>query len=156
MARRPRWRGTGLLSEFGGLAHRDATFQHEGADLVDDARALRNQPLTNTMQRLQVELVSCLGGDELHCWPLHSLGDRLGIVEIVLLPLRIGPQVLCRHQSGVMAETGELAGKVMRANTGLDAKQAGWHVAEPRLKLTARPLPAQDDRATIIVANCVQ
>jgi hypothetical protein len=55
-------------------------FQHEGTDLVDNPRSLRHQPLANAMQRLQVELIGCLGGDELHGWPLHSFGDCLSVV----------------------------------------------------------------------------
>jgi hypothetical protein len=36
------------------------------------------------MQCLQVELVCGLRGHELHRRPLHRLGDRLGITEVVL------------------------------------------------------------------------
>jgi hypothetical protein len=116
------------------LSHRDAAFQHEGTDLVDDARALRNQPLANAMQRLQVELVGCLGRDELHGWPLHCFRDRFGVVEVVLLPLRIGPHVLCRHQPGVMAESRELAGEVVRTDARLHANQAGRQIGEFALR----------------------
>jgi hypothetical protein len=49
------------------------------------------------VQRLQVELIGGLAGNELHRGALYRFGDRLGIAEVVLLPLRIGPHVLCRH-----------------------------------------------------------
>src|SRR5258705_3770204 len=39
------------LAELGG---------HEGADLIDDARALTDKPLAHPVQRLQVELVAVL------------------------------------------------------------------------------------------------
>src|SRR6266481_258737 len=39
------------------LPHRDSALQHEGADLIDDARALTDKPLAHPVQRLQVELV---------------------------------------------------------------------------------------------------
>ena len=42
------------------LAHRDAAFQHEGADLIDDAGALTDQSLAHAVQRLQIELLSVL------------------------------------------------------------------------------------------------
>jgi hypothetical protein len=57
----------------------NATLQEEGADLVDDASALTDQPLTHTMQRLQIELIGGLRRHELHRWPLHRLGDRLRV-----------------------------------------------------------------------------
>jgi CRISPR/Cas system-associated protein Cas5 (RAMP superfamily) len=37
------------------------------------------------MQGLQVELFD--GLSETHGWPLHRLGDRLCILEVVLLPV---------------------------------------------------------------------
>jgi hypothetical protein len=79
------------------LPHRNAALQQEGADLIDDTGALADQSLAHTVQSLQVELIGGLGGDELHRWPLHRLGDRLCITEVVLLSLRIGADVLRRH-----------------------------------------------------------
>jgi hypothetical protein len=38
------------------------------------------------VQRLQVELIGRLGGDELHRRALHRLSNRLRIAEIVFLP----------------------------------------------------------------------
>jgi hypothetical protein len=39
------------------LAHGDPAFQHEGANLVDDAGALRHQPLAHPMRRLHIQLL---------------------------------------------------------------------------------------------------
>jgi hypothetical protein len=39
------------------LPYRDSALQQEGADLIDDARALTDKPLAHPVQRLQVELV---------------------------------------------------------------------------------------------------
>src|ERR1700687_6382563 len=47
------------------LPHRDSALQHEGADLIDDARALTDKPLAHPVQRLQVELIGGLGRDGL-------------------------------------------------------------------------------------------
>ncbi len=107
------------------LAHRNPAFQHEGTNLIDDARALRDEPLAYSMQSLKVELIGRLGGDELHCRPLHRFRNRLSIVEVVLLPLCVRPHILCRHQSGIVAEHRELAREMMRPDTGLHADQAG-------------------------------
>jgi hypothetical protein len=54
------------------------------------------------MQRLQVELINRLGGDELHCRTPHSLSNRLGVPKIVLLAFsntgeRISPASSERH-----------------------------------------------------------
>ena len=45
-----------------------------------------DQPFTHPVQRLQVELLGCLGGDEFHRRALYRLGDRFAVAEIVLLP----------------------------------------------------------------------
>jgi hypothetical protein len=86
------------------LPHRDSALQHEGADLIDDARALTDKPLAHSVQRLQVELVGRLGGDELHGWALHRLGDRFRIAIVVLLTFGIRAHILCRHQPRVMTK----------------------------------------------------
>ena len=85
------------------LPYRNAALQQEGADLIDDAGALADQPLPHPVQCLQVELISGLGSDELHRGPLYRLGNRLGIAEVVLLSLRVGPYVLGRHQPGPLS-----------------------------------------------------
>jgi hypothetical protein len=54
------------------------------------------------MQRLQIELVGRLGGDELHRGALHRLGDRFRVAKVVLLPLRIGANVFRGHQASIM------------------------------------------------------
>jgi hypothetical protein len=68
------------------LADRNAALQQEGTDLVDDAGTLADQARAHAMQRLQVQLVGCFGGDELHGWALDSFSDCFSIAEIVLLP----------------------------------------------------------------------
>jgi len=42
------------------LSHRNAPLQEEGADLIDDTGALADQPLTDSVQGLQVELIGGL------------------------------------------------------------------------------------------------
>ena len=58
----------------------------EGTNLIDDAGALPDQSLAHPVQRLQVELIRRLGGDEFHRRALHCLGNRFRVAEIVLLP----------------------------------------------------------------------
>ena len=115
-----------------------------------------DQPLAHAVQRLQVELIGSLGRDELHRRPLHRLGDRFRVAEVVLLPLAIGPHVFRRHQPGIVTERIELAGEMMCPNASLHADQARRHVGESRLDLTARPLLAQHNRAALIKANDVK
>ena len=102
------------------------------------------------MQRLQVELIGGLGRHELHRWPLHRLGNRFGVAEVVLLSLRVGPHVLCRHQPGIVTKRLQLPAEMMRANTSLHADQARWHVGQPSLDLATRPLLTQHHRAAAI------
>jgi hypothetical protein len=126
------------------LPYRDAAFQQERADLIDDAGSLADQSFPHPMQRLQVELIGSLGRDELHGRALNCFGDRFRIAEVVLLPLRIGAHILRGHEPGVVPESLQLAAQMMCADAGLHADQARRQVGEPRFHLAARPfLPQQ-------------
>jgi len=57
------------------LPHRNAAFQQERTDLIDDAGTLADQALADAVQRLQVKLVGGLGRHELHGRALHRLGS---------------------------------------------------------------------------------
>jgi len=49
----------------------------EGTNLVDDAGALPDQLFAHPVQRLQVQLIGRLGGDEFHRRALCCFGDHL-------------------------------------------------------------------------------
>jgi hypothetical protein len=87
------------------------------------------------MQRLQVELVGCLGGDEFHHRPLYSLRDRFAVAEVILLSFRICANVFRRHQPRIVTKRLQLAAQVMRANASLHADQTRREVREPRIDL---------------------
>src|SRR5579863_2555486 len=135
------------------LPYRNAALQQEGADLIDDAGALADQPLPYPVQRLQVELIGGLGRHEFHRWSLHRLGDCLGIAKVILLSLRIGPNILRRHQAGIVTKAIELAAEMMRADAGFHADEARRYVGKARFHLTTRPLLPQHDGTTLIVAD---
>jgi len=108
------------------------------------------------MQRLQVQLIGCFGGDELHGWALDSFSDCFSIAEIVLLPFAIRFDVLAWHEPCVVAKRMQPAAEVMGSDAGLHADQARRHVRQPGSDLAARPSLAHDDRATLIQANDVK
>src|SRR5215469_9766934 len=93
-------------------SYRNAAFQQKGADLINDAGPLTDQPLAHAVQRLQVELVGRLGRDELHGWTLHRLGDRFRIAIVVLLTFGIRPHILCRHQPCLVPKRLQLAAEM--------------------------------------------
>src|SRR6266566_8948516 len=126
-----------VAKEAQSLPNSDATFQQKGADLVDDAGALADQPLSYAVHRLKVQLVGGLGRDELHRRSLHRFGDGLGVTEVVLLSFRIGPNVPRRHQPRIVAELLEPAAEMMCADAGFHADQTWWHIREPSFHLAA-------------------
>src|SRR5215472_7505583 len=91
------------------LADCNAALQQEGADLIDDAGALADQPLPHAVQRLQVKLAGGLRRHKLHRRPLYRFGDRLRIAEVILLSLGIRAHILRRHQPGIMPKRLQLA-----------------------------------------------
>src|SRR6516162_7880306 len=124
------------------LPHGNATLQQEAVDLIDDAGALTDQPLTHAVESLQVELLGGLGCDELHRRALHRLGDCLGIAEVVLLPPRVGAHIFGWHQPSVVAKRCEFTAQVMCTDASLHPDQTWRQVGEPSFYLAARPLLA--------------
>src|SRR5207342_3493124 len=118
--------------------------------------ALADQPLTDAMQRLQVELIGGLGDHELHRRSLYCLGNRLSVTEVVLLAFGIGSHVPRRHQPRIVPQRVELATEMMRTDAGLHADQARGHIGKACFHLTTRPLLPQHDCATTIEPNDVE
>ena len=96
-----------------------------------------DQPLTHTVQRLQVELLSSLRSDELHRRALHRLGDRFSVAEVILLSLAVRPHVFRRHQPGIVTKRLEPTAQMMCTDAGFHPDQARRHVGEPRFHLAA-------------------
>jgi hypothetical protein len=71
----------------------DALLNQKGADLVDCRCPARDQSGADTMTRLQVELILALLLDKPQVRSQRRLGDGLGIVVVVLLPLQEGLDV---------------------------------------------------------------
>jgi len=57
---------------------------------VDDAGALRHQPLAHPVQRLQIQLLRGLGRTNFIVGRCTASAIRFGIIEVVLLSLAIG------------------------------------------------------------------
>ena len=138
------------------LPHRNAALQQEGADLIDDAGALADQPLPHPVQCLQIQLLRGLGRHEPHRRALHGFSNRFGIIEVVLLSLAIGADIFGRHQPGIVTERCEFAAQVMCADAGFHTDQARRYIGEPRFHLATRPLLPQHDGAAPIVAHDVE
>ena len=138
------------------MPHRDAALQQKGADLIDDAGALADHSLAHTVQRLQVELVGGLRCDELHGRTLYRLGDGFRIAKVVLLSLRVRPNILRRHQPSVVSKHLQLTTEMMRPNAGLHADQARRQIGEPGFDLATRPLLPQHDGTAPVLAHEVK
>jgi class 3 adenylate cyclase len=127
-----------------------------GGSSVRRTGALRHQPLTHPMQRLQIQLLRGLGRHELHRRALHGFGNRFGIIEVVLLSLAIGADIFGRHQPGIVTKRCEFAAQMMCADAGFHANQARRYIGEPRFHLAPRPFLPQHDGAARIVAHDVE
>ncbi len=57
--------------------HRVLQRQQKTPDLVDQRRPTMNQPITDSVERLQIEPVVGLDGPETHVLPRYGLGDRV-------------------------------------------------------------------------------
>src|SRR5256714_3972355 len=130
--------------------------QQERADLIDDAGALTHQSLAHPMQGLQIKLVGRLGRDKFHRRALHCFSDRFRIAIVILVTFAIRPHVFRRHQPGVVAKRLKFATEMMRPGAGLHANQTRRQVGKPRFHLATRPLLAQHQGSTPILADDVE
>ena len=108
------------------------------------------------MQRLQVELVGGLGCNKLHGRTLYRLGDGFRIAKVVLLSLRVRPNILRRHQPSVVTQCFELPTKMMRTDASFHADQARRQIGEPGFDLATRPLLPQHDGTAPVLAHKVK
>src|SRR5207245_1082169 len=88
----------------------------------------------------------------LHGRALHRLSDGFRIAKVVLLSLRVRPNILRRHQPSVVSKHLQLATEMMCSDAGLHADQAWRHIGEPCFDLATRPLLPQHDGTAPVLA----
>ena len=130
-----------------------ATFKQEAANLIDQRGAISNQAVAHAMQGLHVELLLGLQLDETHRRPCGGFGDCFGIAIIVLLRFDVGPDVLRRHQTDFMPETGQFPAHMMRAAAGLHSDDASIQLRREGENRRPSHSPLQDDCARLIKAD---
>ena len=99
------------------------------------------------MQRLQIQLLVGFGWNKASCRPLHGLSYRMGVSEIILVPL---PKRLCirgRNLLHIVTKRGKLTSNIVCRHSCFDANEAGWQVRKPRCDASARDLLSQHDGA---------
>ena len=110
--------------------HGDALLDEEGADLVDRRRPTGDQARAHAMASLQIELILGLLPHRSQVRSQRRLGDRLGVVVVVLLPLHERLHVDRRDDPRLVAELAQGAADEMSAEAGFHADHAGRQLAE--------------------------
>jgi hypothetical protein len=140
-------RGQALLELPAALRHRYAALEEQRPHLVDERSAPRHQPLSDPMQRLQVELRLALKRHEAHRRPLRRLGRCFAVPVVILVVLDVGAHVLGRHQPHLVSLRGQVPAQVVRAAARLKADNAARQVRRQRQHPVPAHPPAQHDRA---------
>ena len=78
---------------------REAAFQLESADLVDQRRATLHQSVAHPVHGLPIELLLRFDLHKTHVLLGHGFGDGFGIDEVVLVRLAVRLHKLRRDQS---------------------------------------------------------
>ena len=89
------------------------------------------------MQRLQIQLFVGLGWNKACRRPLHGLGHRKSISEIIFLPLPKRLRIRGRDLLHIVAKHGKLASNVVRRHPRFDANETGRQVRKPRCNASA-------------------
>jgi len=88
------------------------------------SRALADQSVPGTVERLHVELLLALQLDKPHGRSRGRLGDRLGVAVVVLLCLDVRANILGRHQPNLVPLAAQDAAEVVSAAAGLHRHNA--------------------------------
>jgi hypothetical protein len=112
--------GQGVAQPMQPLADGDAMLEKETANLIDDGSAFPDEPRTDAVQGLQIELLICLCWNAPRCGALNRFGDSKSIAEIVLMgwPERLG--IECWHLPHIVTKAAEIACQVMGAHSRFD------------------------------------
>jgi hypothetical protein len=122
------------------LREDDAALQKKRAYLVDYRSAPRDEPVTNTVHRLKVELIVSLDRDEAHVLALDGFGDGFRVDEVVLVGLHKRLHELRCDLRDIVALLLQRSRKEMRSRACFETDQRGLHVRSERQQLLLREL----------------
>jgi hypothetical protein len=105
----------------------------------------RDQSRPNAVTRLQVELVLALLLDDTQVGPQRRLGDCLGIVVVVLLPLQEWFDVDRGDDPRLVSQSTEHPADEVRAHASLHADGAWSQLLERIFETQSPDLPAEGD-----------
>ena len=105
---------------------RDAVFEQEGADLVDQAHVVVHNELTGAVQRLQFKLLDRPHRNKTHARATERFRDSFSVVEVILLRFDERLYKLRSDQSHVMPKFEQAPRPVLRAGARfLPIRQVG-------------------------------
>src|SRR6185437_11953870 len=113
----------------------NAALKKKGSKLIDDAGSSLNEAISDTMNRLQIELIGSLDGYEPHCRTLNSFGDCLSVDVIVLLRFHKRSYELCRDKPQIMAIRNCFSRDMVSAAARLHANETRRSVRQKSEKL---------------------
>src|SRR5262245_40973454 len=120
----------GVAKGAGSRPDRDPLLDEKGSDLVDRCRATRHQSRPDAMTGLQIELVLAFLLHRTQVRPQRGLGNRLGIVVIVLLPFNERSDVDRWDDPRLVSQSAEHSADKMRAQTSFHANDTRWQLLE--------------------------
>ena len=134
----------------------DAVLEKQGSQLVHDSGAFNDEALPDTVHSLHLQLVGRLERYRSHGAAAGGLGDRLCIVEVVLVRLQVGLHKLSWDHTHRVSGVLEASPPVLRAGTRLhgdDARRCGGCKLR---KLGAIELLAKQRMALLVHSNEVE
>ena len=118
-------------------AHHQTPLQKKRTELIDHARPALDQPISYTMNRLEIQLICRFYRNESHSWALHRFRNRLSIDIIVFLRFNEWPDELGRNQAQFVPECRYFPREMVRAAARFHADQAGRRIRQQRYQLSS-------------------
>src|SRR5712692_954563 len=122
------------------LPQRNASFQQQSPNLVDDRSATHYPALAHPMQGLQIQLVIRLDRHKTHRRPRDGLSDRLRIDVVALVRLYVRLHILRRDQPHLMTLLPQRPAKKMGASARFHTNQLNLHVRGEAEQLRSREM----------------
>ena len=88
----------------GALVENDTAFGKHIPDLIQACCSCSDQPLSNTVYRLDIVLLLGFQRNRFHVWALHGFTNCGGIVSVVLVPNTVRSDITGVDPSHLMAQ----------------------------------------------------
>src|ERR1700745_3089265 len=135
------------------LRNDDASLQQDRSQLINQRRPFADEPGTDSVQGLHIELIIALQLDEPHRRTARRFGDCFCVPMSFFLVVHIRPDISRRDQPALVPPSRKYPAEVMGTTAGFHSDDARWHSCSQPDQCLSFHSPAQNHRTRSVKAN---